>query len=129
MHTVDVTATDAAGGRTDGHRLARYEMPAPEGSKGMPGVIVPRKAVAEIQRLVEDAEADVSIELSSTKARFSFNVVLTTKLIDGTFPDYPRHSLRQRQAACGRARFFPPGGRPRLDHLIGARARREAVAE
>ena len=92
MHTVDVDGhTMLRAVATDGHRLARYEMPAPEGSKGMPGVIVPRKAVAEIQRLVEDAEADVSIELSSTKARFSFgDVVLTTKLIDGTFPDYPR---------------------------------------
>ncbi len=92
MHTVDVDGhTMLRAVATDGHRLARYEMPAPEGSKGMPGVIVPRKAVAEIQRLVEDAEADVSIELSSTKSRFSFgDVVLTTKLIDGTFPDYPR---------------------------------------
>jgi DNA polymerase-3 subunit beta len=92
MHTVDVDGhTMLRAVATDGHRLARYEMPAPEGSKGMPGVIVPRKAVAEIQRLVEDAEADVSVELSSTKARFSLgDVVLTTKLIDGTFPDYPR---------------------------------------
>jgi DNA polymerase-3 subunit beta len=92
MHTVDVEGhTMLRAVATDGHRLARYEMPAPEGSSGMPGVIVPRKAVAEIQRLVEDAEAEVSVELSSTKARFTTgDVVLTTKLIDGTFPDYPR---------------------------------------
>lgn len=76
---------------TDGHRLARVEIPAPAGAVGMPGVIVPRKAVAEVQKLVEDLGAEVTIELSPTKARFSFgDVVLTSKLIDGTFPDYAR---------------------------------------
>jgi len=76
---------------TDGHRLARVELPAPAGSTGMPGVILPRKAVNEILRLVEDAEGAVEIELSTNKMRFSFGeTVLTTKLIDGTFPDYGR---------------------------------------
>jgi DNA polymerase III subunit beta len=76
---------------TDGHRLARVEMPAPAGSQGMPGIILPRKAVNEVQKLVEDLAQDVSVELSATKARFTFGeVVLTTKLIDGTFPDYMR---------------------------------------
>jgi DNA polymerase III subunit beta len=76
---------------TDGHRLARIEIPAPQGAPGMPGVIVPRKAVAEVQKLIEGLDADVTIEISPTKARFSFgDVVLITKLIDGTFPDYGR---------------------------------------
>jgi DNA polymerase III subunit beta len=76
---------------TDGHRLARIEIPAPQGAAGMPGVIVPRKAVAEVQKLIEGLDADVTIEISPTKARFSFgDVVLITKLIDGTFPDYGR---------------------------------------
>ncbi|GLK54758.1 DNA polymerase-3 subunit beta [Methylopila capsulata] len=76
---------------TDGHRLARVEMPAPAGAVGMPGVIVPRKTVSEIQRLVEDPEGEVKVELSPTKIRVSFGqVVLTSKLIDGTFPDYGR---------------------------------------
>lgn len=76
---------------TDGHRLARVELPAPAGSAGMPGVILPRKAVAEIQRLGEDGQGEVAIELSANKMRFSFGeTVLTTKLIDGTFPDYGR---------------------------------------
>jgi DNA polymerase-3 subunit beta len=66
-------------------------LPAPEGSAGMPGVILPRKAVAEVQRLLEDAQGDVTIELSANKMRFSFgDALLTTKLIDGTFPDYAR---------------------------------------
>jgi DNA polymerase-3 subunit beta len=88
---------DAGGGTvlravaTDGHRLARVEMPAPAGSEGMPGVIVPRKAVAEIQKLVEDGGESVEVELSPAKIRLNFGgVVLTSKLIDGTFPDYQR---------------------------------------
>ncbi|MBU0725559.1 MAG: DNA polymerase III subunit beta [Alphaproteobacteria bacterium] len=76
---------------TDGHRLARVEMPLPEGAAGMPGVIVPRKAVGELRKLVEDAEGEIGVSLSETKLRFNFGeIMLTTKLIDGTFPDYER---------------------------------------
>src|SRR5882757_3262763 len=76
---------------TDGHRLAQVDLPLPKGAVGMPGVIVPRKTVGEVQRLIEDNEAEVSIELSQGKIRFTIgNVVLTSKLIDGTFPDYGR---------------------------------------
>lgn len=76
---------------TDGHRLARVELPAPNGSEGMPGVIIPRKAVAEIVKLVEDGSENITLELSSAKVRLTFDgVVLTSKLIDGTFPDYQR---------------------------------------
>jgi DNA polymerase-3 subunit beta len=76
---------------TDGHRLAQAQMEAPPGAEGMAGVIVPRKAVGEIQKLVEMPEAEVGIELSDTKIRITIgSVVLTSKLIDGTFPDYVR---------------------------------------
>lgn len=76
---------------TDGHRLARVEMARPQGAAGMPGVIVPRKTVQELRRLLEDLDAEVSISLSDTKIRFAFDdVELTSKLIDGTFPDYQR---------------------------------------
>ena len=76
---------------TDGHRLAQVELPLPAGASGMPGVIVPRKTVGEVQRLIEDTDAEVQVELSQGKIRFSIgNVVLTSKLIDGTFPDYAR---------------------------------------
>jgi len=62
----------------------------PSGASGMPGIIVPRKTVGEVQRLI-DAEAEVAVELSQGKIRFSIgDVVLTSKLIDGTFPDYAR---------------------------------------
>ncbi len=76
---------------TDGHRLAQMEIELPKGAVGMPGVIVPRKTVAEVQRLMEDSDAEVAIELSAGKIRFTVGeAVLTSKLIDGTFPDYGR---------------------------------------
>jgi DNA polymerase III subunit beta len=76
---------------TDGHRLAQMELDLPKGAVGMPGVIVPRKTVGEVQRLIEDGEAEVHIELSSGKIRLAVgDVILTSKLIDGTFPDYAR---------------------------------------
>ena len=92
MHTVEVEGRPVLRVvSTDGHRLARIEIPAPAGSTDMPGIIVPRKAVAEIQKLIEDPALDVAIELSQTKIRLAIgDVVLTTKLIDGTFPDYGR---------------------------------------
>ena len=92
MHTTEVEGhTMLRAVDTDGHRLARVELPAPAGAAGMPGVIIPRKAVSEVQKLVDDLAADVTVEMSTTKARFTFgDVVLTSKLIDGTFPDYAR---------------------------------------
>ena len=76
---------------TDGHRLAQFELALPEGASGMPGIIVPRKTVGEVQRLIEDNEAEVTLELSQGKIRFTLgDTVLTSKLIDGTFPDYGR---------------------------------------
>jgi DNA polymerase-3 subunit beta len=76
---------------TDGHRLARAQATAPNGSEGMPGIIIPRKAVGEIQKLLEDPDGVLSVEVSETKIRLTLgSVVLTSKLIDGTFPDYNR---------------------------------------
>jgi DNA polymerase-3 subunit beta len=76
---------------TDGHRLAQSQLEAPAGSAGMTGVIIPRKAIGEIHKLVEAGDTPVSIELSDTKVRVTIgDVVLTSKLIDGTFPDYVR---------------------------------------
>jgi DNA polymerase III subunit beta len=75
---------------TDGHRLAQVEMALPEGAKGMPGVIVPRKTVGEIGRLF-GADTEIQIEMSQGKIRFEAGgITLTSKLIDGTFPDYGR---------------------------------------
>ena len=76
---------------TDGHRLALAEMPAPEGAGGAPGVIVPRKTVQEARRLLEDAGETVDLRLSAQKIRFELGrAALTSKVIDGSFPDYTR---------------------------------------
>ena len=76
---------------TDGHRLARVEMPLPEGAAGIPGVIVPRKTVTEIRKLIDEAADRIELSLSDNKIRFAFDSVgVTSKLIDGTFPDYER---------------------------------------
>ncbi len=76
---------------TDGHRLAQFDLPLPQGAAGMPGIIIPRKAVLELHKLLEDPEGAVEVSLSEAKIRFVINgVVLTSKLIDGTFPDYSR---------------------------------------
>ena len=92
LHTIDVDGRPVLRAvATDGHRLARVDTAAPQGSVGMPGVIVPRKAVSEIQKLLEDGESEVAVELSGSKIRVATaSVVLTSKLIDGTFPDYQR---------------------------------------
>ncbi len=76
---------------TDGHRLARIDAPLPEGAQGMPGVIVPRKTVGELRKLLDDDEAVIRVSVSETKIRFETDVIqLTSKVIDGTFPDYTR---------------------------------------
>ena len=76
---------------TDGHRLARFDVPLPKGAADMPGVIVPRKMVNEWRKLIDEAEGDLEIGLSDAKIRVAFDdITLTSKLIDGTFPDYER---------------------------------------
>lgn len=77
---------------TDGHRLACVETPLPKGAKDLKGVIIPRKTVTEIRKLLEDdAVENVTVEVSENKVRFSItDVTLTSKLIDGTYPDYER---------------------------------------
>lgn len=76
---------------TDGHRLARVEEPLPEGAETIPGVIVPRKTVGELRKLLDEASGSVEIGLSDTRVQFTVGpITLTSKLIDGTFPEYDR---------------------------------------
>jgi DNA polymerase III subunit beta len=76
---------------TDGHRLARVTVPRPEGAQGMPDVIIPRKCVAELRKLLDELDGTVAVSLSESKVRFGLgSAILTSKLIDGTFPDYNR---------------------------------------
>ncbi|MEW4447766.1 DNA polymerase III subunit beta [Qipengyuania sp. JC766] len=95
FHVADDDGPVLKAAATDGHRLARYTLAQPEGAEGMPDVIVPRKAVAELRKLLEESmDKQVRIDLSASKVKFSVGgeggVVLTSKLIDGTFPDYSR---------------------------------------
>lgn len=98
LNGIFVHAADQKGGgkvlravATDGHRLARVELTLPEGADGMPGIILPRKTVGELRKLLDETDGDVEISLSETRIRFTFGAVsLSSKLIDGTFPDYER---------------------------------------
>jgi DNA polymerase-3 subunit beta len=95
LHVTDEDEPLLKAAATDGHRLARFTLPRPEGAAGMPDVIVPRKAVGELRKLLEEAlDSNVLIDLSASKIRFTLGgeggMVLTSKLIDGTFPDYSR---------------------------------------
>lgn len=92
LHTAETGKTKTLRAvATDGHRLAQVELPRPKGADGMPGVIIPRKTVHELARLTEDSSAKVKVGVSQSKVRFEIGpVVLTSKLIDGTFPDYGR---------------------------------------
>ncbi len=92
---IHVTDEELRAAATDGHRLARYTIARPDGADGMPDVIVPRKCVGELRKLLEESlDSNVEIDLSASKIRFTLGgesgVVLTSKLIDGTFPDYSR---------------------------------------
>jgi DNA polymerase III subunit beta len=91
LHTGETKSPTLRAVATDGHRLAQVDLPLPAGAEGMPGVIVPRKTVNEVQRLIETSDGEVLIELSASKIRVAMgDVVITSKLIDGTFPDYGR---------------------------------------
>ncbi len=76
---------------TDGHRLARVDAALPAGAENMPGVIVPRKTVGELRKLLDDDDMKIAVSVSETKIRFATpDITLTSKVIDGTFPDYTR---------------------------------------
>jgi len=88
MHGIDGKLRCVA---TDGHRLALCEMGLPDGADGLPGIIIPRKTIAELRRLIDGLSESIEISVSEAKIRFTVgSAVLTSKLIDGTFPDYDR---------------------------------------
>jgi DNA polymerase-3 subunit beta len=76
---------------TDGHRLAMCELMADVGEGVDQQVIVPRKGIQELQRLLEEKDADVQVEIGSNHIRITTDELrFTSKLIDGRFPDYQR---------------------------------------
>ncbi len=91
LHVSDDPLPVLKAAATDGHRLARVTVTRPDGAEGMPDVIVPRKCVAELRKLLDEIDGSVGVSLSATKIRFDLGqALLTSKLIDGTFPDYSR---------------------------------------
>jgi DNA polymerase-3 subunit beta len=91
LHVSDEAQPVLKAAATDGHRLARVTVPRPAGAEGMPDVIIPRKCVAELRKLLDEVDGTVQVSLSETKVRFGLGTAtLTSKLIDGTFPDYSR---------------------------------------
>jgi DNA polymerase-3 subunit beta len=91
LHVSDEAQPVLKAAATDGHRLARVTVPRPSGAEGMPDVIIPRKCVAELRKLLDELEGTVQVSLSESKVRFGLgSAILTSKLIDGTFPDYSR---------------------------------------
>ncbi len=97
LNGVYMHIADGEGGKvlrcvaTDGHRLARIDAALPDGAADMAGVIVPRKTVGELRKLLDDDDMDVAVSVSETKVRFATaDITLTSKVIDGTFPDYTR---------------------------------------
>ena len=97
LNGVYMHSSDGENGRvlrcvaTDGHRLARIDTQLPEEAETLPGVIVPRKTVGELRKLLDDDEMKIAVSVSETKIRFATpEIILTSKVIDGSFPDYTR---------------------------------------
>ena len=91
FHVTDEAVPLLKAAATDGHRLARVTVPRPDGAEAMPDVIIPRKCIAELRKLLDEVDGSVGVSLSNSKIRFDMGqAILTSKLIDGTFPDYSR---------------------------------------
>jgi len=97
LNGVYMHSSDGANGKvlrcvaTDGHRLARIDTELPDGAETLPGVIVPRKTVGELRKLLDEDEIKIAVSVSETKIRFATpEMILTSKVIDGSFPDYTR---------------------------------------
>ena len=75
---------------TDGHRLSRLSRTSFK-CKKPEGVIIPRKTVIELRKIIDSKQNTVKIQLSKNKIRFIIdNISLTSKLLDGAFPDYEK---------------------------------------
>ncbi|MCW3847136.1 DNA polymerase III subunit beta [Sphingomonas sp. LB-2] len=91
LHVADEASPVLKAAATDGHRLARVTVARPDGAESMPDVIIPRKCIAELRKLLDEVDGSVGVSLSNSKIRFDLGqAILTSKLIDGTFPDYSR---------------------------------------
>ena len=63
----------------------------PKNANNLEGVIIPRKTVTEIKKIIDNQDGKVKIQIAKNKIKFTLNnVIITSKLLDGTFPDYER---------------------------------------
>ena len=114
--------------RPTGIAWRRSSCRVPKGAEGMPGVIMPRKTVHELHRLIEDSSAAGQGRRVAAKVRFEIGTItLTSKLIDGTFPDYGRviPQGNDKEMKVSNAEFIERR-RPRVDDRQRARPRGEA---
>lgn len=91
---------------TDGHRLARFDVNQPDGSGALEGIIVPRKTISVLAVVLDEFEGEVGVSASASKIEFDLgDRVLTSKLVDGTFPEYARviPTANDKQLRCDRA--------------------------
>lgn len=108
---------------TDGHRLALDECPAPEGAS-MAAIIVPRKTVAEIRRLLDGLAASVDVRTSPKGITVrTDDVRLSSKVIDGHFPDYERVIPRRWAREIEIDRAVLTGAVKRVSLISGDKAR------
>ena len=83
---------------TDGHRLAVAEMELEGAAEVDRSIILPRKGVMELMRLLSGGDEPVSLSMSSSAVQVELgDTRLTSKLIDGRFPDYERVIPREEQ--------------------------------
>ena len=76
---------------TDGHRLSRLSEDLPKNAESLSGVIIPRKTVIELKKILENRDTQVRVQIAKNKIKFVVdNVIITSKLLDGAFPDYER---------------------------------------
>jgi len=76
---------------TDGHRLAKFSSKNGNTSAEIPGVIIPKKTINELTKLLAESSDEVEIDISANKVIFYINnLILISKLIDGSFPDYKK---------------------------------------
>jgi len=88
LHPI-LEANELRGTATDGHRLSSTIVSLPKDAKNMQAIMIPRKTVFELSKIISDKEADINIETSSSKIKFTIgNIVIISKLIDADFPEY-----------------------------------------
>lgn len=111
---------------TDGHRLARFDIDQPDGSGGLTdgaaggGVIIPRKTVGVLSSAMDGYEGAVGVAVGARMIEFDWGgMVLTSKLIDGEFPDYTRviPTANDKVLTCDRAQLASAIGRVMVMHV------------